>query len=134
VSSIDDHGKIDVVAGLIKDFDGRILFGRRKPGTHMAGYWELPGGKKLSAESAEQALHRELSEELGITVLNATFLMALSYTYPKRNVCLDIWSVDRYEGHPIGREGQDLAWVLPVELNKLKILPADKPLVDTLLK
>ena len=56
---------LQVVAGLIQDERGRVLVGQRRPGTHMAGYWEFPGGKRCSGESSRQALDRELREEFG---------------------------------------------------------------------
>ena len=120
---------LQVVAGLIQDQHGRVLVGQRQPGTHMAGYWEFPGGKRRCDESPRQALDRELSEELGIRVLSATFLTALTHTYPERRVRLEVWRVERYEGDPVSREDQLLSWSYPEELLDLPILPADEPFV-----
>lgn len=124
---------LQVVAGLIQDESGRVLVGQRRPGTHMAGYWEFPGGKCCSGESPRQALDRELREELGIRVLSATFLTTLTHSYPDRRVRLELWRVERYEGDPVSRENQPLSWSLPEELLELPILPADEPFVRSLL-
>ena len=124
---------LQVVAGLIQDERGRVLVGQRQPGTHMAGYWELPGGKRRSGESPRQALDRELREELGIRVLSATFLTTFTHAYAERRVRLEIWRVERYEGDPVSREDQPLSWSLPEELLELPILPADEPFVRRLL-
>jgi 8-oxo-dGTP diphosphatase len=124
---------IQVVAGLIEDDQGKVLVGQRLPGTHMAGFWEIPGGKCRSEESSRDALDRELHEELGIRVLSTTFLMTLTHQYPEYNVRLEVWRVEDYEGEVVARENQLLAWVLPEKLIGLPILPADEPLVEALL-
>lgn len=124
---------LQVVAGLIEDDQGRVLVGQRLPGKHMAGFWELPGGKRRAEESARDALDRELSEELGIQVLSATFLTALTHRYPEHEVRLEVWRVERYEGEPGSCEDQPLAWSRPEQLLDLPILPADAPIVEALL-
>lgn len=124
---------LQVVAGLIEDDQGRVLVGQRLPGTHMAGFWELPGGKRRAEESPREALDRELGEELGIRVLSATFLTALTHRYPEHDVRLEVWRVERYEGDPVSCEDQPLAWSRPEQLLDLPILPADAPIVAALL-
>ena len=124
---------IQVDTGLIEDDQGKVLVGQRLPGTHMAGFWEIPGGKCRSEESSRDALDRELHEELGIRVLSTTFLMTLTHQYPEYNVRLEVWRVEDYEGEVVARENQLLAWVLPEKLIGLPILPADEPLVEALL-
>ncbi len=127
------HRPLDVVVGLIQDSEGRVLLGRRPHGSHMSGYWELPGGKRNSNESPKETLYRELYEELRIKVLSATFLIVLRHRYPEQVVRLEVWHVERYEGDPIGQDGQTLRWSFPNEFRKLPILPADEPLIDILL-
>ena len=124
---------LQVVAGLIQDERGRVLVGQRRPGTHMAGYWEFPGGKRCSGESSRQALDRELREELGIRGLSATFLTTLTHTYPDRRVRRELWQVKRYEGDPVSQEKELLCWSFPEELLELPILPADEPFVRSFL-
>jgi 8-oxo-dGTP diphosphatase len=133
MSSVSCHKPLDVVVGLIQDCEGRVLLGCRQPGSHMPGYWELPGGKRDSKESSQDTLYRELYEELGVRVLSAVFLVALTHRYPEQEVRLEVWQVEHYDGEPIGQEGQSLSWVLPDDFRKLPILPADEPLIDILL-
>ena len=123
---------IDVVAGWLTDRTGRVLVGQRRAGTHMAGFWEFPGGKRRLDEGPLDALKRELREELGIVVLAAEFVAELTHRYPERLVHLELWRVDRFEGEPGAREGQSLAWVAPKDLMALPLLPADQPLVEAL--
>ena len=124
---------LEVVAGLIVDGRGRVLVGQRPMGTHMGGYWEFPGGKRQPGEGPRDALERELREELGIGVAQAEFLAALSHRYPERRVRLELWRVEKFEGKPVGRENQALAWVAPERLMAMPLLPADQPLVEILL-
>ena len=91
------------------------------------------GGKRRRGEQSRDTLARELREELGITVLNADFMAELTHRYPERCVHLELWRVDRFEGEPVAREGQPLAWVAPENLLELPLLPADQPLVEALL-
>jgi 8-oxo-dGTP diphosphatase len=125
---------LHVLVGLIEDEHGRILINQRRPGTHMAGFWEFPGGKLAAGETARQALDRELAEELGIAVLDAVPFMQHRHDYPEKRVLLDIWRVLRYAGSPLGLEAQDLAWVRPQDLMDFGLLPADRPIVDALLE
>ena len=125
--------QVEVVAGLLADGLGRVLVGRRLAGSHMAGYWEFPGGKRRRGERPRDTLERELREELGITVLGADFMAELTHRYPERCVHLELWRVVRFEGEPVAREGQPLAWVAPEDLLELPLLPADQPLVEALL-
>jgi 8-oxo-dGTP diphosphatase len=123
---------IDVVVGIVWDKRGRVLVNQRLPGTHMAGHWEFPGGKRAEGETARAALARELSEELGIEVLAAEPLVDMTHDYPDRRVRLDVWSVLDYRGDPIGRDNQALDWVDPSGLSEIGLLPADRPIVDRL--
>lgn len=126
--------EIKVMVGILRDADGRVLVNQRLPGTHMAGYWEFPGGKRLSGESREAALARELKEELGIKVLRAEPLLALTHDYPERTVHLDVWTILDYSGVAESREGQDIDWVAPGSLQERGLLPADHPIVVKLLE
>ena len=129
-----DHGapRIDVVVALIRDSSGRVLVSRRRPGSHMAGFWEFPGGKRDSGEAARDALARELDEELGICVLSAEPFMSLDHEYPDRDVALDVWTVSAFDGEPRPLEGQQLDWVAPDALHQIGLLPADVAIVERL--
>ena len=125
--------RIDVVVALIHDAAGRVLVSRRRPGTHMAGFWEFPGGKRVSGEAPRDALARELEEELGIRLLAAEPFMSLAHEYPDRDVALDVWAVSAFAGEPRPLEGQQLDWVAPEVLRQIELLPADVAIVDRLI-
>jgi 8-oxo-dGTP diphosphatase len=121
-----------VLVGLIADGHGRWLVNQRRAGTHMAGYWEFPGGKLASGEEPLAALRRELDEELGIEVLEAEPLIELFHDYPEKRVRLDVWRVLRHRGVVVAREGQALRWAAVDELAGLPLLAADQPIIDKL--
>ena len=125
---------VRVVAAVLYDADSRVLVSRRPAGKALAGKWEFPGGKLEAGEAPSKALQRELHEELGIRVRASRRLMALEHEYPDRHVALSVWRVERYEGTPVGMEGQVLRWVTPTELRALELLPADAPIVDWVAK
>jgi 8-oxo-dGTP diphosphatase len=83
---------------------------------HQGGLWEFPGGKVSADESVDQALKRELFEELNITVVKAQPLMKVQHKYSDKQVFLDIWTVTQFSGDAQGAEGQQIQWV---ELSEL---------------
>jgi 8-oxo-dGTP diphosphatase len=123
---------VRVVAAVLSDLAGRVLIAQRPPGKHMAGYWEFPGGKLVPGESAEAALSRELSEELGVQLLRCHPLLRLQHEYEDRVVELEVFIADEYRGMPTGVEGQALKWVSPGELAREALLPADRPIVEAI--
>ena len=106
---------IKVAAAIILQKD-KILIARRPEGKHKAGYWEFPGGKIEVNETAEQALFREIKEELNIDILNSKFYTQVSFEYPEKKVQLEFFIVTEFIGEPQGMEGQSIDWV---EINKL---------------
>jgi 8-oxo-dGTP diphosphatase len=124
---------IHVVAGVITDARGRILLARRTEGRDLAGCWEFPGGKREPGETPEEALIRELQEELGITPKVGPALINVPQHYPDKRLRLDVRYVTAWEGQPRGHEGQALAWVTPDKLPRYDMPPADRPVVAALL-
>ena len=100
----------------------------------MAGFWEFPGGKRDAGERREDALARELHEELGIRIVEAEPFMQLEHSYPELHVLLDIWRVSTYVGTPKALEGQQLRWVAIADLGDSMLLPADRPIVERLMR
>jgi len=126
--------RVEVMAAAITDARGRVLLARRTEGRDLAGLWEFPGGKREPGESPEQALVRELHEELGIEVEVGAPLIAVAQRYPHKRLRLDVRSVTRWRGTPRGHEGQALAWVPPDKLPGYAMPPADRPVVAALLQ
>jgi 8-oxo-dGTP diphosphatase len=123
---------VRVVAAVLRDERGRVLIAQRPAGKHMAGYWEFPGGKIAPGESSEQALKRELAEELGVSLQRCHPLLQLRHDYADRVVELEVFAVDDYAGQPSGLEAQVLKWVAAAELGGQALLPADRPIVEAL--
>lgn len=123
---------IHVVAGVIIDARGRILLARRTEGRDLAGLWEFPGGKREPGESSEQALIRELREELGIEAVVGAPLMEVPQRYPDKRLRLEMRRVLSWKGVARGREGQALTWVAPERLGRYSMPPADQPVVAML--
>lgn len=128
----DSLRSIHVVAGVIRDARGRILLTRRTETRDMPGLWEFPGGKRETGESSEQALARELHEELGIDADVGDWLMEVPQRYPDKRLRLEVRWIDAWKGKPRGREGQALAWVAPEQLSRYSMPPADLPVVAAL--
>jgi mutator protein MutT len=126
---------VEVVAGALIDPHGRVLIAERPPGKSFAGRWEFPGGKRAAGETARAALARELAEELGIELLEAAPLLAVSHRYPgaRSTVRIDCWRVAAWRGTPASLDGQRLRWCRREELIDADILEADRPIVTALL-
>lgn len=123
-----------VVAVALVDRDNRVLIARRPEGKQLAGYWEFPGGKLNPGETPEDALIRELHEEIGITVSKDCIapLTFASYTYPDFHLLMPMFVCRKWQGMVTGREKQELKWVRANTLRDYKLPPADLPLVAPL--
>jgi 8-oxo-dGTP diphosphatase len=128
------HQIVLVAAVALIDADGRVLLAERPPGKHLAGLWEFPGGMVQSGVTPEEALIRELAEELGIDVeasCLAPFTFA-SYAYPDFHLLMPLYVCRKWSGIVTARECQRLKWVRPQHLSDYPMPPADKPLVAML--
>jgi 8-oxo-dGTP diphosphatase len=123
-----------VAACALIDADGRVLIAERPAGKSMAGLWEFPGGKVDPGERPEDALIRELKEELGIVVKEACLapLTFASHSYEDFHLLMPLYVCRRWEGMVTAREGQKLAWVRPNRLKEYPMPPADVPLISHL--
>src|SRR5690606_4204982 len=124
-----------VVACALIDADNRVLIAQRPEGKTLAGLWEFPGGKLDAGERPEDALIRELHEELGITVKEACLapLTFASHAYPDFHLLMPLYVCRRWEGDVRGQEGQKLAWVRATKLSDYPMPPADLPLIPHLI-
>lgn len=122
---------IVAAAGVLRR-ENTFLAVQRPEGKIMAGYWEFPGGKLEPGETPEQALCRELNEELGITVTAPEFWQTMLHRYDHGLITLHVFFVPSFTGEPAPLENQELRWVTPDDALALKFLPADIPLVREL--
>jgi 8-oxo-dGTP diphosphatase len=124
---------VDVAAGIIWQGE-RFLAARRPEGKPRAGFWEFPGGKRESGESMEDALRRELREELSIECGPVLPWRVLCHEYPDLRVTLHFLHVLEFQGLPRSNDGQELRWVHPDEARDLPFLPADIAVVRDIRK
>lgn len=123
---------IHVAVGVIVDDAGRVLIALRPEGVHQGGLWEFPGGKCEPGEGVEEALRRELHEELGITVLRQQPLCLIRHHYGDKEVLLDVHRVDLFTGDPVGREGQPIRWASVASLDPTQFPAANRPIIKRL--
>ena len=125
--------KLVVCVALI-DEDGRVLIAQRPEGKSLEGFWEFPGGKVEMNESPETALIRELHEELGINTWGSCLapLTFASHKYDEFHLLMPLYVCRKWNGIVRARENQALKWLTPAQILKVKMLPADLPLVACL--
>ena len=122
---------VEVAVGVLMDAAGRFLLTTRPPGKVYAGYWEFPGGKLEAGESVEQALRRELLEEIGVTIGRAEPWRVELFDYPHARVRLYFCRVREWTGRFEMREGQQMSWErLPVGC--APVLPGTAPVLEWL--
>jgi 8-oxo-dGTP diphosphatase len=120
---------LQVAVGVIKNPSGQILISFRDSKLHQGGLWEFPGGKIEASETVEQALARELMEELDISVHSATPLITINHQYPDLAVQLIVYSVEKFSGTVKSCEGQPFLWVAPDDLVNYKFPSANQPII-----
>ena len=124
--------RIHVAVGVISDGGDKVLIARRAEHLHQGELWEFPGGKVEAGETVEQALTRELQEELAISISAFEPLLAIAHDYQDKSVLLDVWWVSSFSGEPSGRQGQPLRWAAITELRQLDFPAANKAIVTAL--
>lgn len=118
----------EVAVGILIDREGRYLLTSRPAGKAYAGYWEFPGGKLEAGETVEQALRRELQEEIGVTIGDAPVWRDSMVDYPHALVHLQFCKVTAWTGELHMREGQHCCWQhLPVTCEP--VLPGTVPVL-----
>lgn len=123
---------VNVAVAVVRRGDGRVLLAERPRGKVSAGYWEFPGGKFKAAETPEQALARELHEELGVEIDAAHPWLTYDHAYPDKTVRLHFFRVTAWHGTPHGREGQRVSWEDPAAVGVGPLLPANDKVLQAL--
>ena len=121
-----------VAACALIDADGRILMSQRPEGKAHAGQWEFPGGKLEAGERPEDAIVRELREELGIEPCERCLqpFSFVSHSYPDFDLLMPLYLCRQWDGFARPQENQAIRWVFPDDLTKLNLVPADIPLAQ----
>ena len=129
---ITDHKNLKIVVSIVLINEvNEILLSKRPINKHLEGYWEFPGGKIETNESPEQALIREIKEELNININNKCIapLSFSEFDYKEFQLLLLLYVCRRWEGDPMSMENNELKWVKPNMLRKYKMPPADDSLI-----
>jgi 8-oxo-dGTP diphosphatase len=123
-----------VAACALLSGEGDVLIAKRPAGRPLAGLWEFPGGKVEAGEEPEEALVRELHEELGIEIAKADLvpLTFASHAYPDFHLLMPVYLCKRWRGRIAAQENQELLWVKPDALSLYDMPPADEPLKTSL--
>jgi len=126
--------RIEVVAGVICDGSGesRRFFATQRGYGDQKGGWEFPGGKMEPGETPEQALVRELKEELAIQVKVSDFITTVEYDYPKFHLTMHCYFCSIVGGNITLLEHESARWLLPSELDSVEWLPADVAVVKSI--
>lgn len=109
---------VHVAVAIITNQHNEVLVSLRAKEAHQGGLWEFPGGKLEQGESVFDALKREISEELNISINKAFAFKQIQHNYVDKSVLLDIWRVESFSGEPVGAEGQQVKWLA---INDLKV-------------
>lgn len=123
-----------VVAAAIIQQEDMILLARRKPGSHLGGLWEFPGGKKELGEALEDCLRREVQEELGVEISDPQPFHALRHQYPDKEVELYFYTCSIIQGIPQALECAEIVWVHKHELIFYEFPPADIPVLHKIIQ
>ena len=132
---ITEHNMLLVVAGVIIR-NGKVLLSKRPEGKHLSNLWEFPGGKIKENETPEEALERELREELDIcnNKENLKPITFTSHSYKEFHLLMPLYLCKEWNGEVRPMEGQEIKWIEPEVITKYPMPPADKPLIKNLLK
>ncbi len=127
--------RIHIVAGIIFNQDKSQIFITKRPDNlHKGGFWEFPGGKVEEGESVEQAMTRELEEEIGIEVTEQHLFEHLEYDYPEKSLKFDFIVISNFNNEPYGKEGQEGRWVDIAKLANYQFPEANVPILERVIK
>lgn len=124
--------KIEIAVGIIRSHDGKIFITQRGENSHLAGFWEFPGGKIESDEVPFDTLKREITEEIDIHIHNAKYLKTVIHQYHDRLITIHAYLVEEWDGEPFATEGQHSRWVDEDELNADEFPDANRTIIEML--
>ncbi len=120
---------LQVAVAIIKNASGEILLSYRHEHLHQGNLWEFPGGKFEAGENAEQALIRELREELNLIIEQASPTLVVEHQYPEKLVRLHVWTVTQFSGELVSCQGQEIRWVRPEALTDYSFPAANRTII-----
>lgn len=126
--------KVNVAVAVIVNEQQQILLALRHAHLHQGGKWEFPGGKIESNETVEQAIIREISEEVSLDVESTVPMMVLEHDYGDKLVCLHVHWVKDFSGQAEGVEGQEIKWVEVNQLSQFEFPAANQPILLEVMK
>ena len=121
---------VHVAVGVVLNSHNEVLIALRAKQAHQGGLWEFPGGKVEVDETIQQALVRELKEELDIIAECFEPLVVIEHDYGDKIVRLDVWLVTQFDGDPVGCEGQQVKWSTIDELTRYEFPAANKKIIE----
>lgn len=124
--------KVEISVGIIRSHDGQIFITQRGESSHLAGFWEFPGGKVEPNETPFQTLQREIAEEIDIHIHQAKYLKTVQHQYSDRFITIHAYLVEEWDGQPFAAEGQISRWVDEEELNADEFPDANRPIIEML--
>ena len=125
-----NNSVINCVGALIKKNENYLI--ARRANVSLAGYWEFPGGRVEKGETDEEALKRELKEELNIETVIGDFICSNTHDYGDFKIDLHLYKVKSFSGNIIKSEHEDIKWISKVEFDNYKFAPADIPIIEKL--
>ncbi len=123
---------LHVAVAVIMNAQHEVLIALRQSHQDLGGLWEFPGGKVEQGETTQDALRREVQEELALTVITAMPLLKVAHDYGEKSVLLDVWYVSDYAGQAQGAEGQKIRWCARHDLGKVNFPDANKTIIDAI--
>lgn len=129
-----DKKRVWISAGIIlNEQQDQVFITKRAAKAHKGGFWEFAGGKVELGETAEQAVIRELDEEVGIRVTELEHFVALEHDYPEKALKFDFFLIKGFDGEAYGKEGQPGEWVKLSELRDYAFPEANDVVLDKLM-
>jgi 8-oxo-dGTP diphosphatase len=123
---------VHVAVAAIVNKNGEVCISLRHKNAHQGGLWEFPGGKVELQETVEQALVREIREELNLNIKRSRPLIQITHNYADKTVCLHVYKVLSYQGQTAGLEGQQVKWVPVSQLDSYNFPVANRPVIKSL--